>query len=96
MIVKHKAIVVTLALVAFGYAGSAASYSYLLGSSIDFPYLCPVCPNIISLGSPVSKFVWRAIVLGTINALFFIIVGWTFIGVVCGFKYVFSSRPGQY
>jgi hypothetical protein len=91
--VKHRAITVTLALLAFGYIGAGAFYSYLLGLSLDFPYVCPVCPNIDSLGTPLPKFIERTIALGTLNAALFAAVGWMLIGIVLGLKRVASGRP---
>ena len=95
MFLKCKATAVTLPILALGYAGAAASYSYLLGLSIDFPYLCPVCPKIDSFGSPLSKFIWRTLILGTLNALLFAAIMWTFIGVLFAFSRFFSRRSGQ-
>jgi hypothetical protein len=95
MILKHKAIPATLVLLALGYAGAATFYSYLLGLSIDFPNVCPVCPNIDSFGSPTSKFIWRTITLGTLNAVLFATVAWTLIGIAFAVKRFFSSRFSQ-
>jgi hypothetical protein len=94
MISKHKA-AVALALVALGYTGAAIYYSYLLGFNLDFPYLCPVCPEILSLGSPLSKFIWRTIALGTFNAVLFTTVGWTLVGIAFGLKHLFCIRPSR-
>jgi len=91
MSLKRKAIAATLVLLALGYAGAATFYSYLLGLSIDVQYVCPVCPNIDSFGSPLSKFIWRTITLGTLNAVLFATVAWTLIGIVFGVKRSFSS-----
>ncbi len=91
MSLKHTAIAVTIALFALGYAGAATSYSYLLGSSVNFRYLCPICPNIDSFGPPLSKFIWRTITLGTLNGLLFAAVAWTLIGIVFAFKRLSSS-----
>ncbi len=93
MIFKHRA-TVTLALVALGYIGAAICYSYLLGLK-DFPYLCPVCPEIFSLGSPLPKFIWWTIALGTLNALLFATVGWMLVGITFGLKHLFSARSGR-
>jgi hypothetical protein len=90
--VKHRAITVTLALLAFGYIGAWAFYSYLLGLSGDFPYACPVCANIDSLGPPFPKFIWRTMAFGTLNAALFAAVGWTLIGIALGLKRVSSGR----
>jgi len=90
VIAKRKAIAITLALVALGYAGAAVSYSYLIGLNIDFPYLCPACPEILSLGSPTGKFIGRTIGLGTANAAVLTGVGWLLIGIGFGLKHLFS------
>jgi hypothetical protein len=95
MSLKRKAIAATLVLLALGYAGAATSYSYLLGLSIDFPYVCPVCPNIDSFGSPLSKFIWRTITLGTLNAVLFAAFPWTLIGIAFAVKRFFSSGVSQ-
>jgi hypothetical protein len=92
MISKHRA-AVTLALVAFGYVGAAIYYSHLVGFNVDFPYLCPVCPEILSVGSPLSKFVWRTITMGTFNAVLFIAVGWALVGMTLSLKRLFFTDP---
>jgi hypothetical protein len=56
VITKRKAITVTLMLMAVGYTGAAISYSYLMGSNLDFPYLCPLCPEIFPIGPPLGQF----------------------------------------
>jgi len=86
---NHRA-AITLALLPLGYFGAAISYSYLLGSKIDFPYLCPVCPNIDSIGSPLSKFIWRTISMGTLNAVLFVTIFWTIIALAAGLKGLIS------
>lgn len=45
------AMAITLSFMALG-SGAAVSYSYLIGLNIHFPFLCPVCPQILSLGPP--------------------------------------------
>jgi hypothetical protein len=92
MISKYKA-GVTLAFVAFGYVGAAINYSHLVGCNVDFPYLCPVCPEILSLGSPLSKFIWRTITMGTFNAVLFIAVGWALVGIALSLKRFFPTQP---
>ena len=62
------------------------SYCYLIGLNIDFPYLCPVCPEILSLGSPIGKFIRRTIAIGTINAAVVAAVGWLLTGIVVALK----------
>jgi hypothetical protein len=65
-----------LFLTGLGYLGAAVSYSYLMGINAQTPIVCPVCPNLTSLGPPLHKFVSFALVLGTLNAVFFLLVGW--------------------
>jgi hypothetical protein len=57
-----------------------------LGFHIDSPYLRPACPNILSLGSPVEKFIRRTISAGTLNAMMLATAGWAIITVVARFK----------
>jgi hypothetical protein len=90
MIPNNRA-AITLALLALGYFGAAIAYSYLLGSKIDFPYLCPVCPDIDSSGSPLSKLIWRTISMGTLNAALFVSIFWTITALAAGLKRLISS-----
>jgi len=92
VITKRRALAITLTLVALGYGGAAVSYSYLLGLNMDFPYLCPVCPDIFSLGSPTGKFIAWTIALGTLNAGLVTVVGWSLVGIVLGLKSFFSAQ----
>jgi hypothetical protein len=69
----------TLFFVALGYFGAAVFYSYLVGINVQTQIACPVCPQIDSLGTPLHKFVSRVMTLGTLNALLFVLMGWTFI-----------------
>jgi len=69
----------TLFFVALGYFGAAVFYSYLVGINVQTQIACPVCPHIDSLGTPLHKFVSRVSALGTLNALLFVLVGWTVI-----------------
>lgn len=71
----------TLALAFLGYLGAAIFYSYLIGLNLQTQYACPVCPHILSLGSPLSKFGRRVLGLGTLNAALFVLLGWSFLGV---------------
>jgi hypothetical protein len=90
MVPNHRA-AITLSLLALGYIGAAISYTYLLGSEIDFPYLCPACPNIDSVGAPLSKFIWRTISMGTLNAVLFVCIFWMIIALAAGFKRLLSN-----
>jgi hypothetical protein len=90
MIPNHRA-AITPALLALGYFGAAISYSYLLGSKIDFRYLCPVCLNIDSVGSPLSKFIWRTISMGTLNAVLLASIFWTIIALSAGLRRLISN-----
>ena len=69
----------TLLFVGLGYLGAAAFYSYLVGINANIQIVCPVCPHITSSGPPVPKFVYRTMVLGTLNALFVLLFGWSII-----------------
>lgn len=86
---KRKALAITLSFVALGYTGAAIFYAYLIGLNADFPYLCPVCPDIFSLGSPLGNFIGRTVALGTVNAALFTAVGWSVIGMALGLKSFF-------
>jgi hypothetical protein len=66
----------TLAFVFFGYLGAANFYFYLIGPSAPLPLPCLACPNILSSGDALRKFIWRVAVGGTLNALIFLAVGW--------------------
>jgi hypothetical protein len=88
---------IILALIAVGYLGAAIFYSDLLASHVAAQFVCPVCPNIDSIGSPIGKFVRRTISLGTLNALIFATAGWAIITIVVRFKKSLlakSSRAG--
>ena len=89
--IPNRRAAITLALLALGYFGAAISYSYLLGSKIDFPYVCPECPNIDSVGSPLSKFIWRTISMGTLNAVLFVSIFWVIIALAAAFKRIISN-----
>jgi hypothetical protein len=92
VITKRGAEGITLILIAFGYTGAALSYSHLIGLNLDFPYLCPVCPHIDSLGPSLGKFIGRTIALGTVNAAVLAVGGWVLIGIVVGLKSLFLPR----
>ncbi len=77
----------TLCCIVLGYLGAAMYYSYLIGVNfqainVDVRYVCPACPNIDSIGSPLAKFIGRTLTLGSINATLFLIVGWLIYGPV--------------
>ena len=91
MVPRHKAIALTIALLGLGYVGAGISYSHLLGLEIDFPYLCPGCPEIFSLGPPLTKFVSRTLVFGTINAVLLTAVVWGLIALATGIEYLFRD-----
>ena len=92
VITKHNAVAITLTFMALGYVGAAFSYIHLIGLNIDFRYLCPVCPEILSLGSPIEKFIRRTVALGTINAAGLAAVWWSLIGIVTSLNSFFSGR----
>jgi hypothetical protein len=72
----------TLFFLALGYLGAAVFYSYLIGINAQTQIACPVCPHVLSGGTPIHKFVSRVLILGLLNALFFVLVGWLVISVV--------------
>ena len=78
----HKNKAWTLFFVGLGYLGAAVFYSYLVGINANIQIVCLVCPHITSSGPPVSKFIYRVLALGTPNALFLLLVGWSIIFLV--------------
>ncbi len=72
----------TLFFLGLGYLGAAVFYSYLVGINANIQIVCLVCPHISSSGPPVTKFIYRVLVLGTLNALFLLLVGWSIIFLV--------------
>lgn len=79
---RRNAVAIALTVIVLGYVGAAAFYSPLMGLSVQFPYLCPICPHIISVGSPWGKFIRRTVALGTLNALTMLAFWWAVIKVV--------------
>ena len=77
---RRSRIALSLTLGFLGYVGAAIFYSYLIGLDWQTPLACPVCPHILSMGEPIHKFIRRVIVLGTMNAVLFMIMGWFFVG----------------
>jgi hypothetical protein len=75
----HKNKAWTLIFVSLGYLGAAVFYSYLVGINANIQIVCLVCPHMTSSGAPVSKFIYRTLLLGTLNALFLLLVGWLLI-----------------
>jgi hypothetical protein len=63
----------------FAYFGTAVFYSYLAGINVQTQIACLVCPHVDSLGTPLHKFLSRVLALGTLNALLFVLIGWTII-----------------
>lgn len=86
MTIRDRAVAITSTLIVFGYAGAAVFYSDLIGVNVDFPFLCPVCPEILSLGSPLAKFIGRTIVFGSLDAILVAAGGWAVIGAVVGLQ----------
>jgi hypothetical protein len=89
----------SLSLIVLGYVGTAVFYSYLIGFNLEFPYLCPICPDILSLGSPWAKFIGRTVALGTLNAVTMVACWWAVIGVLAVLKTFLgidsSPRPNE-
>jgi hypothetical protein len=77
---------ITLTLIVLGYGGAAVFYSYLIGLNLQAPYLCPICPDILSFGSAWAKFIARTVALGTLNALAIVTCWWGVTGVVALLK----------
>jgi hypothetical protein len=67
---------------AVGYVGAALFYGYLVGINAQTPLTCPLCPNILSTGAPVNKLVLHTGLLGTLNAILFVLVGSIFVTLV--------------
>ena len=88
---KKQAVAITSTLIAVGYAGAGVFYSDLVGLNFDLPNLCPVCPEIFSLGSPLAKFIGQTILFGTLNAILLAAGGWAVIGVVAGLRCLWPS-----
>lgn len=79
---RRDAVAIALTVIVLGYVGAAAPYSHLMGLSLQFPYLCPICPHVISVGSPWGKFIRRTVALGTLNASTMVAFWWVVIRVV--------------
>ena len=60
-----------------GYVGAGLFYGYLVGFSTQMPLACPVCPHITDGGDPLHKFLARTLILGTLNALLLVSIGWS-------------------
>ena len=69
----------TLLFIALGYLGEATFYSYLIGINANAQIFCLVCPHIDSVAPPRPQFFQRTLVIGTQNAFFLLVVGWTII-----------------
>jgi len=74
-----------------GYFGAAVFYSYLIGINAQTRIACPVCPCILSSGTPIHKFLSRVLVLGTLNGLLFVLVGWLVISSMSFIRRVASN-----
>jgi hypothetical protein len=72
----------TLAFISLGYLGAADFYFYLIGPSAPLLLPCLACPNILSSGAPLQKFIWRVAVAGTLNTLLVLAVGWFLVFIV--------------
>jgi hypothetical protein len=87
----QREVVFIVVLSAIGYIGAGLFYGYLLGFDTQIPLTCPVCPNITSSGTHLQKFLGRTIVLGTLNALFFLFVAWSLRGLVAVTEKIWRS-----
>jgi hypothetical protein len=79
---KRGQVVFIVVLSVLGYIGAGLFYGYLLGFDTQTPLTCPVCPNITSSGTHLQKFLGRTIVLGTVNAIFFLFAAWILRGLI--------------
>ena len=93
MRIRSNAVVFTAVLLVFGYVGAGLFYGYLHGFNTQTLITCPVCPHILSVGDNVHKFVRRTLVLGTLNGVFFVAVGWMVRGLVAVAKKGIGSNP---
>jgi hypothetical protein len=78
----QREVVFIVVLSTVGYIGAGLFYGHLLGFDTQTPLTCLVCPNISSSGTHLQKFLVRTIVLGTLNALFFLFVAWSLRGLI--------------
>jgi hypothetical protein len=85
---RSKAIVFSGVLLFLGYVGAGLFYGYLLGFNTQTPVTCPVCPHILSMENNIHKFIRRTIVLGTLNGLLFVAIGWLVRGLAAAAKKV--------
>ena len=72
---QRRTLWLTLGFALLGYLGAANFYSYLIGLDTASQTLCPVCPNIDSSGDPLVKFFARTVIIGTLNAFLYVLVG---------------------
>ena len=79
---RQSAFLFTGVLAALGYIGAGHFYGSLLGFKTQAPFTCPVCPHILGFGDPQHKFLDRTLILGTLNALLLVGVGWCLRGLV--------------
>jgi hypothetical protein len=78
----QSALLFTAVLAALGYIGAGLFYGYLLGFNTQTPLTCPVCPHITGSGDLLHKFLARMLILGSLNALLLVSVGWCLRGLV--------------
>lgn len=83
--VAMKKIVLPLAVL--GFLSAALFYWPFGGVSETFQHFCPLCPNVDSIGSPLSKFARRTAAVGTLNAIVF-----SFLGVLLLLTYRFLRQ----
>lgn len=86
---RQAALIFTFVLAALGYIGAGLFYGYLLGFDTQTPLTCAACPQILSVGDPLRKFLALTLVLGWLNALLLVSVGWCLLGLAMVAKRVF-------
>lgn len=79
---RQSALLFTGIFAALGYIGAGLFYGYLIGLDTQTPFTCPVCPHILGPGDPLNKFIARTLILGTLNAVFLVGLGWCLRGLV--------------
>jgi hypothetical protein len=66
---------IVFSLTVLGFLSAALFYWPFGGVSETFRHFCPLCPNVDSIGSPLSKFARRTATVGTLNAIVYSVIG---------------------
>jgi len=89
--------VLTITFVLIGFTGAAVKY-WRWWPSHSQTYrnvagiVCPLCPEILSIGTDREKFVERAIYEGPWNAVLALMIGWTVVVVIRSSKIRFPAN----